>query len=205
MKSFAKFNLNENFKNFIGAGSNEERRKWSAKVWALLQQTYAKIGGIKGSGFESEESMINKIPFWKIFTRGDKVLATFLYKDKSGRKLVALATDGSREAKAILIDMFENNMKVSWGEKSKGVLVFFMANVDFEVAKLFLIKPDDVKKLVDDEILDVTPERLEGLSNTDKTVYKKYNEVLKDYFYIREIGGEYFLKVAFGTPNKTIK
>jgi len=52
------------------------------QVWNILQSSYASQGGIKGTGFGSKEEMIRKIPFWKIFRRGDQVKVVFLYKDK---------------------------------------------------------------------------------------------------------------------------
>jgi len=58
----------ENYKNLIGVKSREARLKYADAVWKILQDSYAKIGGIHGSGFESIEDMIEKIPFWKSYS-----------------------------------------------------------------------------------------------------------------------------------------
>ena len=44
-----------------------DREKYAPAVWDLIQQSYAKIGGIKGKGFSSPDDMIMSIPFWKLF------------------------------------------------------------------------------------------------------------------------------------------
>lgn len=91
--------LTEKFINLIGEKDIEKKREYADRVWDILQRSYAKIGGIKGSGFKSKEDMIKNIPFWKIMKSNGKVIAVKLYKDKNGRKSVAGGTDGSKEAK----------------------------------------------------------------------------------------------------------
>jgi hypothetical protein len=205
MKPFSAFcNIAENFKNFVGPDSIEDRKVWADRVWDLLQKTYAKIGGIKGSGFTSADDMVKNIPFWKLFTRGENVLVVLLYKEKSGRKIVALATDGSNEAKDILTDVFKNGLKVAWGEKSKAVLIYMMSVVGIDALRPFLLKPKQAGELLKTEVLKLTPELVDQLSKHDSLVYRRYKDELEDYFYVRKIGTEYFLKVAIGTPNKTI-
>lgn len=85
--------LNENYKNFIL--NKDMKEKYKNEVWDLIQDSYSAIGGIKGSGFSSPDDMIENIPFWKVYTKNNKVLMVVLYKEKSGRKLVALGIDGS--------------------------------------------------------------------------------------------------------------
>lgn len=43
----------------------------------------------------SPDDMVKNIPFWKLYTKNDKVIMALLYKDKNGRKIVALGIDGS--------------------------------------------------------------------------------------------------------------
>jgi hypothetical protein len=56
--------LQERFVNLIGDDARKERHKDAA--YDMLQQTYASIGGIKGSGFNSPDDMVENIPFWKL-------------------------------------------------------------------------------------------------------------------------------------------
>lgn len=195
--------ISENFKNFIGKSSIEDRRKYADDVWEILQSSYAKIGGVKGSGFQSKEDMIENLPFWKIFVRNGKVLVALFYKDKSGRKTVACATDGSPEAKSILKKQFIASLGVSYGEKSKGTLVFLMKSVPFDTLKNFLIEPEDISKITGKKVTPATDFDLTQLDSSDQNIFKKYDE-LRDYFYVREIGGHAHLKVAFGTPGLII-
>lgn len=199
-------NLQEGYKNFIGLSSEEQRREWADRVWAQLQKTYAPIGGIKGSGFQSTEDMIQKIPFWKIYVEGDKVLVTVMYKDKAGRKTVAASTDGSNKGKKILEDILFEGLKTGWGEQSKAMLNFVMTRIGFDTIKPFLIKFDEVKKILKgEEIFKIRTDDIENLSVDDRKVYNMYKNLLSDYFYLRKIGDIFYLKVSLGTPNNRIK
>ena len=89
MVSFKEFLLNESYKNLT---SRKEKEKYAEEVFSLLQSTYSKIGGLKGNGFQSKEDMIEKIPFWKLFIFQGRVIACSMYKDKQGRKRVAIGS-----------------------------------------------------------------------------------------------------------------
>ena len=206
MKSFSEFTLHESFRNFIGDKSIEDRKKWSNQAYKLLTAAYSgKTGGIKGSGFTSEEDMIQNIPFWKLYTRGDKIVAAVFYKDKGGRKMVAAATDGSRDSKSIFANILHADFNVAWGEVSKAMLIFILMNLPIPFIKGVLLPIEEVRKLIDDELLEVTPKTLELLGEFDKKLYKRYSKILSEFFYIRKIGSEYFIKIAIGKPNQTIK
>jgi hypothetical protein len=161
MLSFKQY-ISENFKNFIGPKSKSDREKWSDQVWDILQKSYAPIGGIKGSGFSSKQDMINNIPFWKIYTKNDKVVAAAFYKDKGGRKSVAIATDGSDLGKKIVGDLFKASLGVSYGEKSGPALGTMMKTVPWDNLKNFLMTPEQVKKVTGE---DITPISVFGYEN----------------------------------------
>jgi hypothetical protein len=210
MKRFREFResshqIDEGFKNFVGVSSIEDRRIWAERVWNMLQKTYSAIGGIKGSGFNTMEEMIQKIPFWKIFVRGEKLLVVSLYKDKEGRKGVAVGTNDTPEAKKILIDILKKDLNVSWGEQSKALLNFVIKNVGIKVIEPFLLTVDEVRKIMSSkEIMTITPDILERLGPEDLKIYRRYQTELGKYMYVRKIGEKPFLKVALGTPHKTI-
>jgi hypothetical protein len=194
--------LNEGFRNLVLEPSLEARKVWLDRVWDILVKSYASIGGMKGSGFGSKEELLSKIPFWKLYTRGEKVMVAAFYKDSSGRKSVAYATDGSVEAKRILAGLFQSEVGVSYGEKSKGALIMAMRKIPFETLKPFLLTPAQAKILTGkSDVRPVTPEVLETLGENDKRVFELLKEKLLPYFYVRNISGEPFLKVAFGTPS----
>ncbi len=91
------------FKNYFTEGINnlftkDKKQEVVDIVWDLLQKSYAPIGGIKGSGFNSKEDMYN-IPFWKTVTVNNKIVAGIMYKDKDFRKTVAVFTDGTKVGK----------------------------------------------------------------------------------------------------------
>ena len=202
MLSFSQF-MNENYKNFIGPNSREKREKWADQAWDIVQKSYAPIGGIKGSGFGSKQDMIDNLPFWKIYTKGDKLVAAAFYKDKGGRKSVAIATDGSDLGKKIVGDIFKASLGVSYGEKSGAALGTMMKIVPWEELQKFLFTPKQLEKISGKKVTLLSKSNIGDLDEKDKMTYKRFPE-LKPYFYVRELDGELHLKVAMGTPNLPI-
>ena len=85
--------LSERFINLIG--DDERKEDYRDQVWNLLQTSYKPIGGIKGTGFKSPDDMVKNIPFWKMAVKDGKVEAVIMYRDKGGRKSVAMGSTGS--------------------------------------------------------------------------------------------------------------
>jgi len=195
--------IEENYKNFIGAESKKDREKWVDQAWDIVQKSYSPIGGIKGSGFASKQDMIDKLPFWKLYTKGDKLVAAAFYKDKGGRKSVAIATDGSDLGKKIVGDIFKASLGVSYGEKSGPALATMINVVPWDELKNFLLTPSQLSKISGDKILAVAEFGPENLDEKDKFTYDKFPK-MRPYFYIRELDGEMHLKAAMGTPNLQI-
>jgi len=205
IKSFADFleekheasQLNEAFKNFIG--DDPKKYEWVDRVWDILQLSYKPIGGIKGNGFGSKEEMIAKIPFWKIFTRGDDVKVVAMYKDRAGRKGVAYGTDGSAEGMKFLGKIFAADLDKSFTEVSGPLLGFILKSVGFEALEPFFV----VKKASDKIIIPDDEYVQQNLSQKDRFTWSKFPK-LRPYFYVREIGGKPHLKISIGTGGKTI-
>lgn len=82
------------------------RKAMADRIFDMLQKSYKRMGGLKGSGFANPNDMVAKIPFWKVFRRGNDIKAVMMYKDKNGRKRVATGSDGSDEAKDWIADQF---------------------------------------------------------------------------------------------------
>lgn len=202
MLSFSEF-LSENYKNFIGPSSIPQREKWIDRAWEILQKSYAPIGGIKGSGFSSKDDMISNIPFWKLYVKNDKVVAAAFYKDKGGRKSVAIATDGSDLGKKIVGEIFKASLGVSYGEKSGPALATMMKSVPWDELQHFMMTPEQVKKITGEDAIPVAKYGVEKLDAKDRFTHDKFPQ-LKPYFYVRELGGGMHLKVSMGTPNLNI-
>lgn len=59
MITFSEF-LNESYVNLF---KPDEKKVYADEVYALLQNSYKKVGGLKGSGFNSPDDMVARIPF----------------------------------------------------------------------------------------------------------------------------------------------
>lgn len=201
-KTYLQF-VNESFKNFIG-GRSAEKALYADQVWDILQTSYASIGGIAGSGFQSKDDMIENIPFWKLSIKDGKVHAAALYKDKAGRKTVAIGADGSDYGKAKATDMLKNDIKRSYGEVSKAPLAVLLKSYPKDVLEQFLRTPQEVVSILRKS--DIHPiSKLpvdEWPADAIKTI-EKFPWIEK-YGYIRKIGPGDFFKVLFGAPGNKI-
>ena len=178
IKTFSEYlQLDETFKNLFTVN---EKEKYVDQVWDMLQTAYASLGGIKGNGFKSKEDMMENIQMWKLALRGDHVTACNMYKQKDGRKRVAIGTDGTTQGKSDLAEMIIADMKQnrSYGEVSGSSLNFILRIMGPSDAKKYFIPFEMVEKILhDDEI-------------------RKIDE----YKYERKIGGSWHEKVMMGNP-----
>ena len=165
--------------------SSEDKQKYGEQVYAILQKSYEKIGGLKGSGFTSVEDMINNIPFWKIVKKGNDVVAVHMYKDKSGRKMVACGSDMSKQGRDItkrflLDDILRDR---AYMEVSGRVLTYIKSILTDEEFKKYAIPAEKVKEVF----------------------ANKQIEIVSEYEYKRQLGsGDEEVKVMFGTLKQPI-
>jgi hypothetical protein len=159
--------------------------------------------GLKGKGFTTKQDMIDNIPFWKIYTKNGKVVAAAFYKDKGGRKAVAIATDGSDLGKKIVADIYKASLGVSYGEKSGAALGAMMKTIPWDTLKNFMFTPEQLEKISGEKITRLEKFGVENLNEKDQFTYNKFPE-LRPYFYVRELDGEMHLKAAMGTPGLKI-
>lgn len=201
MLNFKDYVLSESYltERFINLFSDQEKEQYKDEVFAGLQQAYAAIGGLKGSGFTNAEDMVKNIPMWKLSRKDGKIVAGVLYKDKGGRKIVASFTDGSVEGKKQLADILKNEFTRSYTEVSEAALGFIKKVAGADTIAKFAIPRDKVKsmlKLNDDEFTTDVPEG-------DRNI--KALPDLKDFFYQRKIGGHFHTKIMLGNPTKIIR
>lgn len=192
------YELTENYKNLIS--NTAQKNYYKDQVWDIIQQSYAAIGGIKGSGFMSPDDMVKNIPFWKLYTKNDKVIMALLYKDKNGRKIVALGIDGSDLQKSMLAKTIIQSFKNQYAEMSANMLSFTFKNLGEAKFKSYVLSKNEISQLIGKPVSEVDENELD---NMDKKTWDKFPQ-LHDYFYVRTINGEPKLKVAIGTPHKKI-
>jgi hypothetical protein len=158
---------------------------------------------LMGGGFQSMEIMVQKIPMWKMVINNGTVEAVVMYKDKGGRKSVAMGSTGSPYAKKAISNLFPAELQRSYGEKSKSALGALMKIVPWSVLEPYAKTPAQVKKVSKDTITSLKD--FKGtLPDDAKATLTKF-PVLQPYGYFREIGGKLSFKVMIGTPGKTIK
>lgn len=171
------------FESYVNIFNDSDKKLYVDTVWKMLYDSYKEIGGLKGSGYSSKEDMIQNIPFWKIIKKDNEIKAVIMYKDKKGRKLVALATDQSPEAKILITKTMREEFTRSYFEISHGLRSFIMKKLP-DLYKRFLIRVDDAIE--------------KGLLDS--------NEITKidEYTYDRLIGKTHIEKNMLGTPNLNI-
>lgn len=177
MKTFTQY-INENILNLF---TKEDKEKYVDEIWPLLLESYKSIGGIKGSGFESKEAMINKIKMWKLSRRDGKIVAGILYKDKEFRKTVAVFTDGSSKGKKDLEKMLRDDFSRSSIEVSHSLLKFIEKKMP-SLVKKYVITTDKVPEILGKSI-----------------------EVIDNTHYKRGINGTTITKMMLGNIKKFYK
>jgi hypothetical protein len=197
-------NLLEKFVNAVG---NDEtamatKKKYMDQVWDLLQHSYRKIGGIAGKGFETKEAMLN-IPMWKIVTQNGNVVACIMYKDKGGRKSVAMGSDGSDYARKNITNSLAAELGRAYGEKSKAALGLLLKTVPWDILQDFLQPPAAASKILGKEVTAIKDIPQEQWPEDAKFTIEKFPEIV-NFGYVRELNGQLLFKVMSGTPGKNI-
>lgn len=200
MKSYKEY-LNESYINLFKNREDKKREELKDELYDMLQKSYAKIGRLHGSGFSSAEDMIKDISFWKLVRRDKKIVTAVFYKDKEGRKVVATATDGSQEGKNELIKILLDDLGLSknllrykkgarsYCEISGPVLSILVRELGYDLIKSVAIIGSELEKLQKEPpIYTVSPQDPEVLKHPE----------LRDFFYMRDIGGIEHTKIMLG-------
>ena len=166
----------ENYLNesFVNLWDKSDKEKYADEIWEILQKSYEKIGGFKS--YEDKEDMIKDSSLWKIVKKDGKIVFVSVYKDKFGRKAVALGTDGSDTGKKYFKEVkdADMNLKRSWAEVSGSVEHYLSKkHSDSKVSNKF------AKELTGKEIIS---------KNDDK------------FHYTRKIANHEHEKVIYGYP-----
>ena len=191
MQTFRRF-LEERFVNLIH--DKTEKNKYADDLFSMLQASYAKIGGIKGSGFMSPKDMVDNIPFWKLVRKNGKIVAASFYKDKKGRKSVAACTDGTPEGKIGLATIKSQDFERAYSEVSEKMLTFLRNNLPKEYFMSKVIPFEEEEK--------ISGEPIERPKAGDEEA--NILPDLKEFFYTRLMGEERKTKLMMGTPGKKI-
>ena len=182
------------------------RKQYALDVWNMLQVAYADIGGIKGNGFGSVEDMIEKIPFWKLVRKNDKIVSVVMYKGKQGRKMVAIASDGTEAGKLGLGTILKDDLDPSdvhnfksgsraYFEISDKPLSLLKKVAGMRTLKSMARSFKEVERIqFEDEI--VRPPK-------DDPHFERFPE-LREFFYQRELGGKMHTKIMFGYDGQMI-
>ncbi|AUR85997.1 hypothetical protein NVP1081O_262 [Vibrio phage 1.081.O._10N.286.52.C2] len=196
--------LTERFVNAVGDGDRAVKEKYADQVWELLQRSYQKIGGIKGSGFENKQSMIENIPMWKMVVQSGVVRAVILYKDKGGRKSVAMGSDGSDYAKKHLPSIISADITRSFGEKSKAALGAVLKIIPWDIIQHYIKTPEQAQKVLGKATIPIKfVDKSEWPEDAQATIAKFPH--LIDYGYLRSLKGKMAFKVLIGSPGNEIK
>lgn len=189
--TFEKY-LSERYVNVLSVDDKEKNKE---TVFKLLTDSYASIGGLKGNGFRSPDDMVKNIPMWKMVRRNGKIVAVAMYKDKNGRKRVAVGSDGTQEGKAAVASIFKEDFARAYFEISERSLGFHVKILGYDFIKSNAVKPENVKGITGDDV--------EYPVGDDDPEVKKHPQ-LKEFFYRRSVGGHMHTKILLGTTGKKI-
>ena len=196
MKTYKQFNehmlLNERFVNLLG--KDEKKSEYADEVFAMIQKSYESIGGQKGGGFKSADDMVANIPFWKLVRTSGKIVAGAMYRDKGGRKRVAVFTDGTISGKKGIASIMKEDFDRAYFEVSGPSLGFAVKLLGIDFIKRYTKTLEEARSILKTD-LEPVPE---------KDSYITKYPALKQYFYQRELGGKLNTKIMLGTNGKKI-
>jgi len=184
--------LVERFVNLLG--DDPEKDKYVDVVWDMITKSYARIGGIQGKGFSTKEDLINNIPFWKLVRKDGDIVAGAFYRDKEGRKRVAVATNGTDTGKVALASIMANDFDRAYFEVSDPSLGFMIKQVGLDFVQRYALSVEQAQQISGDE-LQAPP--------ADDPHVVKYPS-LANNFYQRDIGGHMHTKIMLGTTGNKI-
>lgn len=163
--------LNEHYVNCF---TPEEKQVYAERVFYLIQTAYANIGG--NCNISDIETLCEDTGMWKLVRRDGEIVFAAIYKDRQGRKFVAIGHDGSREAKSELRKIIEQDIKQykSWAEVSGS-----MARVMLKTG---------VSAIPSEKAADVLGKEILAYGDDP-------------FSYTRAIGGNIYQKVLVGYPN----
>ena len=192
MTTFKQF-LRESFKNYFTA---DEKKPWAEEAFRQLEKSYERIGGLKGAEFQSPNDFLKSNLFWKLNVINGKLVAAAYYKDKAGRKRVAISSDGSKRGKEIVAEIMVMDLLLgrSWAEQSSNSLAFLVKEAGIEFVKQYILTPEEIEKMTGDEV---------RKPPSDDEEVKRCPE-LAEFFFQRKIGGEWKTKLALGTSGNKI-
>ena len=192
MTTFKQF-LRESFKNYFTA---DEKKPWAEEAFRQLEKSYERIGGLKGAEFQSPNDLLKSNLFWKLNVINGKLVAAAYYKDKAGRKRVAISSDGSKRGKEIVAEIMVMDLLLgrSWAEQSSNSLAFLVKEAGIEFVKQYILTPEEIEKMTGDEV---------RKPPSDDEEVKRCPE-LAEFFFQRKIGGVWKTKLALGTSGNKI-
>jgi hypothetical protein len=182
----------ESFSNLFINKDDEKRRQLADQIHSMVGASYQKATGQQNLAFgmQSPEAMLETIPFWKIAKRDGRIRAVILYKDKNGRKSMAIATDSTKEGKNLLKQMLHDDMirNRAYSEISDPSLSFRKKILPANLSIQDIAIPfEEVQKMMPN---------ITRPPQDDPHVIK--HPELEPYFYQREFGGDLKTKIMVG-------
>jgi hypothetical protein len=121
IKTFEEYStINEHFINWFPQDKKSDKMKIEYKevLKDMLDSSYALIGGFMDGNYDIDKDVIDDCFLIKMYKKNGKVCAFRCYKDKFGRKAICSGTDGTKEGKEGLYDIFSSDIKFlrAWSE-----------------------------------------------------------------------------------------
>lgn len=160
--------------HYVNCLTPESKEPYAQRVFSLIQTAYANIGG--NCNITDIESLCADTGMWKLVRRNGEIIFAAIYKDRKGRKFVAIGHDGSKEAKAELRGIVAQDIKLhrTWAEVSGSMAKVLLTS------GISVIPADQASSILGKEILEYGDD---GFS------------------YKRIIGGKLYRKVLVGYPD----
>lgn len=165
--------------HYVNCLTPEDKAPYAERVFHLIQTAYANIGG--NCNITDIASLCEDTGMWKLVRRDGEIVFAAIYKDRQGRKFVAIGHDGSKPAKGELRKLITQEIKMhkSWAEVS-GAMARIMLGTGISA-----IPAEKAGEILGKEILAYGDD---GFSYTRIIAGKVYQKVLVGYPNGEELG-----------------
>lgn len=190
----------------LGPENTTLKIKYAEEVYALLNESYKECGGINvGRGFESTESMIHEIPYWRLSFTNNKLSTVMMLKEnKIGLKVVAYAPQSNIKKQipqSIRVNDFNFIMNEAFIEASGALLICLIRHVKSPVESHIL-----PSSLLNKEVFTVN-DMLDKVDSYSLELLKKIESEfpkLLPHLYVRKIGTQFKIKMLVGQLNNNV-
>ena len=127
------------------------------EIFSILEESYKNVEG--GNLYKDSEDLILNTSEWELVWLNEEIVGCLIYKNKFGKKLVAIGVKDIPYKKFVLEHLswyLKINLKYIWMEVSEGFEKWLLKN-GFDK---FIISPSEIKRCMPDKVVSISSDEM---------------------------------------------